>query len=143
MIFIDFHSSFYSKLFQATFHHNKCMTANLYPWHEMTSGERVVVKSGKSMSIAVPMRISVELRAAIAREGILQAEATVPPRDPQSETGTLATPATAMGSFNSFATWRKIYEKSPHLNCLSIDLNSTTGRTMFCQRRLTFCLENL
>jgi hypothetical protein len=38
----------------------------------MTSGERIVVKSGKSMSIAVSMRISVELRAAMARERILK-----------------------------------------------------------------------
>jgi hypothetical protein len=38
----------------------------------MTSGERIVVKSGKSMSIAVSMRISVELREAMARERILK-----------------------------------------------------------------------
>ena len=56
-------------------HHDICKPWQqicLYPWHEMTSGERIVVKSGKSMSIAVSMRISVELRAAMARERILR-----------------------------------------------------------------------
>ena len=43
----------------------------LNPWHEMRSGEGVV-KSGKPMSIAVSMKISVELRAALARERILK-----------------------------------------------------------------------
>ena len=98
-------------------HHDICKPWQqicLYPWHEMTSGERIVVKSGKSMSIAVSMRISVELRAAIARERILKqgrpgrpekktgaarlrtvaqrlAKTPSTPRDPQSEMGTLAT----------------------------------------------------
>ena len=56
-------------------HHDICKPGQqicLYPWHEMTSGERIVVKSGKSMSIAISMRISVELRAAMARERILK-----------------------------------------------------------------------
>ena len=69
--------TFYSQLFLKTWmlHHDICKPWQqicLYPWHEMTSGERIVVKSGKSMSIAVSMRISVELRAAMARERILK-----------------------------------------------------------------------
>ena len=56
-------------------HHDKCK-----PWQQNLCihgtrwhlGERIVVKSGKSMSIAVSMRISVELRAAMARERILR-----------------------------------------------------------------------
>ena len=55
-----------------TYANHDSKSVKLYPWHEMTSGERIVVKSGKSMSIAVSMRISVELRAAMARERILK-----------------------------------------------------------------------
>ena len=89
----------------------------------MTSGERIVVKSGKSMSIAVSMRISVELRAAMARERILKQGRpgrpekrqmqpgcervhnvwrTHPqPPNPQSEMGTLATATRSEKTFDS------------------------------------------
>ena len=65
--------TFYSQLFlKTTYANHDSKSVKLYPWHEMTSGERIVVKSGKSMSIAVSMRISVELLAAMARERILK-----------------------------------------------------------------------
>ena len=127
-------------------HHDICKPWQqicLYPWHEMTSGERIVVKSGKSMSIAVSMRISVELRAAMARERILRGRGgrkkkrvqpgcerlhnvwrTHPqPPNPQSEIGTLATHSGRTFDSLPLIHMGKFMRK-----------HGTSGTTMFGQR---------
>jgi len=42
------------------------------PWHEITSGEELPGKSRKVMSVAIAVRICMEVLAAIAREHILR-----------------------------------------------------------------------
>ena len=119
----------------------------------MTSGERIVVKSGKSMSIAVSMRISVELRAAMARERILRGRGGPEkkqvqpgcerlhnvwrkhpqPPNPQSEMGTLATHSGRTFDSLPLIHMGKFMRK-----------HGTTGTTMFGQRHpMIFFLQIL